>query len=72
MALKKLDTEALARKQNRLNAEEGDGADDVLPLETYVTTHDIYIFYFNLYFCFYLILNYLFYTYFIVFCFIVF
>ena len=44
MALKKLDTEALARKQNRLNAEEGDGADDVLPLETYVTTHDIYIF----------------------------
>ena len=43
MALKKLDTEALARKQNRLNAEEGDGADDVLPLETYVTTYDILV-----------------------------
>ena len=36
MALKKLDSEALARKKNRLNAEDDDERDAPVPMEAYV------------------------------------
>ena len=36
MALKKLDSEALARKKNRLNAEDDDEKDAPVPMEAYV------------------------------------
>ena len=35
MALKKLDSEALARKKNRLNAEDDDERDAPVPMEAY-------------------------------------
>ena len=54
MALKKLDSEALARKKNRLNAEDDDEKDAPVPMEAYVLLFSFFVYHnFLVYFTFF-------------------